>query len=708
MFFKTVVQSIGIYLKYLVFKYNFMIKYLAIFLSVVISTPIIYAQPFNDECESAQVLENVDDWCSADGQFNNVGATSSGYGAPDCWDGAAHDVWFRFTATATAVNIYISGAGNEGTLQNPMVALYVDNGCFGTIYQKQCKIDFNQSNSIELTEGALIVGESYLIRVDGQNGNTGTFKLCIKNFNPPVEPGQDCSSAALLCDKSPFVVKYVTGAGNDPNETNNTCISEEKQTTWFKWIAKNNGTLTFVLTPIQITDDLDFVVFELPNGYDNCDGKIVLRCNATFGGNYAACGPKTGLDLLSTDLEENYNCDAGEDGFVKYIDMVKGHTYALVVNNWSASGKGFSIEFGGTGEFEGPEPDFVFDPPTGLRCEDSIQITDVTDYKLGTIVDRNWSFGRDASPQVKHGEGPYKVFYDSYGWKSVTLTVKSDKGCISTKVKDIWMEPCCEDLPVGERLKIVIDSVKDPVCAGDTNGVIYVSGLRGDPYYRFSVQDTNFNYNPIFHNLGQGTYKVYIVDKKGCRDSVYVDIVDPEKLIADAGPDQQLDLGDHTFMNGDYFPRAYNVTQQWIPNYNLVDSSDFETEAFPYVTTTYTLRVVQDETGCVAEDDMTIFVNTNRKVRIPNVFTPNGDGMNEMFTAYNVKAATGIDEMKIYDRWGELIYEAKNINLGDESKGWDGTFKGQKVNPGVYVYLFMIRFLDDEVIPFAGDITVLR
>jgi gliding motility-associated-like protein len=105
---------------------------------------------------------------------------------------------------------------------------------------------------------------------------------------------------------------------------------------------------------------------------------------------------------------------------------------------------------------------------------------------------------------------------------------------------------------------------------------------------------------------------------------------------------------------------------------------------------------------------MTIFVNSNRLVRIPNVFTPNGDGLNDSFTAYNVKAGVGIDQLKIFDRWGEMIYLAKNIPLGDISKGWDGTFKGQKVNPGVYVYLILVKFLDGEVLPFSGDITVLR
>jgi len=105
---------------------------------------------------------------------------------------------------------------------------------------------------------------------------------------------------------------------------------------------------------------------------------------------------------------------------------------------------------------------------------------------------------------------------------------------------------------------------------------------------------------------------------------------------------------------------------------------------------------------------MTIYVNKNRKIRIPNIFTPNGDGKNDYFTAYNVKAAVEINEMFIYDRWGELIYKANRIPLGDIYSGWDGNFKGQKVNPGVYVYLFMVRFLDDEIIPFSGDITVIR
>ncbi len=683
-------------------KILFLISFIFLFSNLI-------SQPINDECESAIIIKNVSDWCSNKAEFNNIGATNSGGLTPSCWDNTDNDVWFRFTAIANAVDIIISGSGNDGTLQKPMISLHVDNGCFGVLSgYSQCKKDIAGNNIVELLSGGLIIGESYLIKVDGENGSTGTFKLCIKNFFPPIEPGQDCNTASLLCDKSPFVVKNIPGVGEDPNETTETCIHVERHSTWFKWIAKNDGTLTFTLTPLQDIDDLDFVVYELPGGIDDCENRVILRCGAAFGGDHVSCGPLTGLNLTATDIQELGGCDNSKDGFLKYLDMKQGKTYCLIVNNFSPSDIGFGIEFGGTGEFEGPEPDFEFDPPTGLRCEDSIQIKDLTKYELGTITDYNWTFGRDANPQIKSGEGPTKVFYDSYGWKSISLTVKSNKGCVSTIVKDIWMEPCCEDLPLDERLKIVIDSIKIPDCPKQENAFIEVSGIRGNPYYQYSIEDTIFNYNPVFRDLSKGSYKLYIVDKKGCRDSVIVEIVDPEQLVADAGPDQNIELGDITSMNGKYYPSKYDVSQIWMPPYNLIDSSDFTTDAFPYKTTTYKLIVTQDDKGCVASDEMTIYVKDTRKIRIPNVFTPNGDGKNDYFTAYNVHAALGIDKMFIYDRWGELIYNTENIPIGAPLSGWDGRYKGQKVNPGVYVYLFMIKFIDNQILPFSGDITVLR
>ena len=88
-----------------------------------------------------------------------------------------------------------------------------------------------------------------------------------------------------------------------------------------------------------------------------------------------------------------------------------------------------------------------------MRCEDSIRIVNKTQYALGSIVEWNWVMGTGANPKTDKKKDPSKIFYDTYGMKSVVLSVKTDKGCNKTVVKDIWMEPCCDDLPLDQRLK---------------------------------------------------------------------------------------------------------------------------------------------------------------------------------------------------------------------------------------------------------------
>ncbi len=312
----------------------------------------VLSQPLNDNCSGALVLPPLLDYCSTPGDFTNEGATPSDFDTPECWDTIDNDVWYKFTALKNAVNIIVFGKGAFGTLQNPMIALYKDSECSGDLELLKCNYDQYSSNIVELNKYDLVQGEKYLIRIDGQNGATGNFKFCMKSYNPIPEPGQDCSSATILKDTTPFVVNYLSGPGDDPYETSNTCIFDEKNSTWFKWKAKNDGNLTFTISPLHNTDDIDIALFELPGGLDDCENKTVLRCDATYSGNNSSCGSDTGLDMESTDLEEDYNCDAGEDGFVKFLDMQKGKSYALVVNNWSATRFGFSIKFGGTGTFD--------------------------------------------------------------------------------------------------------------------------------------------------------------------------------------------------------------------------------------------------------------------------------------------------------------------------------------------------------------------
>lgn len=127
----------------------------------------------------------------------------------------------------------------------------------------------------------------------------------------------------------------------------------------------------------------------------------------------------------------------------------------------------------------------------------------------------------------------------------------------------------------------------------------------------------------------------------------------------------------------------------------------------PVNTTTYQVTIV-DETGCEATDEVTIHVIKDRPVYIPNGFTPDGDGINDGFTVFGGPAVDRIQELKIFDRWGELVFDTKNIPPSNEGLGWDGTFNGKTVNPGVFVYLAEVRFIDGEVETYSGDVTLVR
>ena len=127
----------------------------------------------------------------------------------------------------------------------------------------------------------------------------------------------------------------------------------------------------------------------------------------------------------------------------------------------------------------------------------------------------------------------------------------------------------------------------------------------------------------------------------------------------------------------------------------------------PFNTTTFGVTAINSN-GCMATDSVTVFLVKNRPVFIPNVFSPNFDGTNDFFTAYAGRGATQIELIRIFNRWGALIYEETGIPLNDEQLGWDGTFKGEILSPDVFTYYIVIGFIDSASVPFKGDVTIIK
>ena len=123
----------------------------------------------------------------------------------------------------------------------------------------------------------------------------------------------------------------------------------------------------------------------------------------------------------------------------------------------------------------------------------------------------------------------------------------------------------------------------------------------------------------------------------------------------------------------------------------------------PIQTTTVTLTVT-DSAGCIATDKLILRVLPN--VFAPNVIAPFSQAGNSHFILYS-KDPLPILKLNIFDRWGEHVFTGKDLTTNDLQSGWDGTFRGQRVNSGVYVFYAEVEVLPGKTTIIKGDITVL-
>ena len=111
--------------------------------------------------------------------------------------------------------------------------------------------------------------------------------------------------------------------------------------------------------------------------------------------------------------------------------------------------------------------------------------------------------------------------------------------------------------------------------------------------------------------------------------------------------------------------------------------------------------------GCT--DSLSVFFNVEalREFYAPNAFSPDRNGINDTFFIFGGKEVANID-LSVFSFWGEKIYDSTVVESSGLENGWDGTFRGQSVEPGVYVWLANIQFIDGFTETFSGEVTVIK
>lgn len=330
-----------------------------------------------------------------------------------------------------------------------------------------------------------------------------------------------------------------------------------------------------------------------------------------------------------------------------------------------------------------------------------MQFTDRSSPGSGVITSWDWSF-YGPSPTGDFVQNPIKVYTDS-GGKDVQLIVMDVNGCSDTAFKTVWVD--------WQTALIAYNDTS--VCQGNsvtlhgTGGTYYIWTPstfldRTDSAYVVSTPSTSIAYTVTT----LGPYRVCPPTSQ----VITIKVLPPMPLDVTATP-QRILLGATSQLTA--YPAGRIDSILWFPSATLDCYDCIEPVAQPAATTTYTAIIYYSMVNayCTSEDSVTVFVYNEcgkENMYIPNTFTPNSDGKNDAFYPRGY-GLMDITIFRIFDRWGNLLYEAKNIKPNDKNTAWYGTDKsGKNVDTGVYVYYMEGYCTNNEKVTLTGNVSLLR
>jgi gliding motility-associated-like protein len=274
-----------------------------------------------------------------------------------------------------------------------------------------------------------------------------------------------------------------------------------------------------------------------------------------------------------------------------------------------------------------------------------------------------------------------------------TVTGTDVYGCTNTDSVDVKLK----------TTTTAVTGANTAVCLGDSV-VITDSGAQTYTWYPATGISNDHSGTPSVSPTGTTTYMVIARDGSCIPDTGYITVVVHPLPTVNAGADQQIVAGQSTVLHA---TASGAVKYSWTPDGSLDCDSCLDPTATPIGTTTYLLTGYTDY-GCADSSSTTVHVVCdNSQVFIPNTFTPNGDGQNDVFYPRGT-GISKINSFRIYNRWGEVLFERTNIDINDAANGWDGSYKGGSPRPDVYVYIVDAICNTGEPMTLKGDVTIIR
>lgn len=436
-----------------------------------------------------------------------------------------------------------------------------------------------------------------------------------------------------------------------------------------------------------------------PNPYALVSGNATYRlviatstCNDTLI-QQIITSPLDNLELIT----QNVSCPQESDGFA----LINNVNENLIVDyNWS-NGQTDVDSIGGL--IAGNYWVEVIDS-FGCKIEENFTISTMSELSVSVSIDTNVC-GNTCNGQIhlsaQNGVEPYNISWTDSSLQGFDLVNLCDGDYIFT-MQDAQGCQVSDTIRLESLYNVTTSITKtDNNCqegCGATAQVHVSGGLL--PYsYTWSNGETNFS----IEDLCCGTYYVDITDANQCtaRDSVEISYVNVLSEIEISASRSRAFDGEEITLSVDYIPNMYCY---WTPTENLSSPLSFTTNATVYESGYYFVTV-SDNHGCEVKDSIWIEVDVveceRPNIYVPNVFTPNNDGKNDIVFVKGEWIESF--EFEIFDRWGESVFFTDKL-----SEGWDGTFNGKLCDAAVYFYKLIVNCAGGKKFVEGGDITLIR
>jgi len=425
-------------------------------------------------------------------------------------------------------------------------------------------------------------------------------------------------------------------------------------------------------------------------------------------------GCQVGSDGIDTILADDAIADfetgpACEYSIVEFINKSVGVIKPLTITNWTFHDGSFSAlnnpkrKYGAPGDY--PVKLYV---KNANGCEDSLEKNITINKPLEVYAGGDTIICLNDSAQLMPTGGV------SYEWSpGATLScttcpnpfafpkVKTRYTVISTDING-----CHDTATAVVDLKTHVVSIVGAggeICQGETF-TLNVSGARTYAWSPAAALDDYTSANPKASPWETTKYRVVAYEGSCIPDTSHVDLtVHPKPTVTVRGENTIVaGTSADLLASGEHIARFL-----WSPSATLSCETCSNPIASPFKTTTYTVKVFT-KYECVDSANVTIKVMCDEsQLFVPNTFTPNGDGVNDIFMVRGTGITT-LKSFRVYNRWGQVMYERTDVSVNDKTYGWDGNFNGAQLPPDVYVWTVEAYCENGDLLKLKGDVTIIR